>query len=107
MSKRRFSSYLRFWWRTCVVFCPLMFLVLYGSGVLWWKALLSALAVGVVGLLLVLPFILSWGSVDRSLWSPEEHIKRQIRYQKKLREWENQGADPEDDEKTLDGRVDV
>ncbi|WP_152559172.1 hypothetical protein [Tumebacillus flagellatus] len=92
MSKR-LSPYFRFWWRTCVVFCPLTFLILYGSGVIWWKALLSGLGVGVGGLVLVLPFILSWGNVDRSLWSQEEHMKRQIRYREKLRQWENQEED--------------
>ncbi|KEO84392.1 hypothetical protein EL26_04625 [Tumebacillus flagellatus] len=75
------------------MFCPLTFLILYGSGVIWWKALLSGLGVGVGGLVLVLPFILSWGNVDRSLWSQEEHMKRQIRYREKLRQWENQEED--------------
>jgi hypothetical protein len=98
MSNKRLSSYFRFWWRTCVVFCPLTFFILFGSGVLWWKALLSALGVGIGGLLLVLPFILSFGTVDRSLWSPEEQIKRQIRYQQKLRQWENQEEDDDEEQ---------
>jgi hypothetical protein len=76
--------YLRFWWRTCIVFCPLVFLILWGSGVSLLVSLLSVLGVAIGGFLLVSP------------WSPEEEIKRKLRYQQKLREWE--GREDEDDE---------
>jgi cell division protein FtsW (lipid II flippase) len=89
-------SYLRFWWRTCLVFCPIVFVILYASGVVLTKVLLSVVGVAVGGLLLVLPFILVFSRVDRSMWSPEEHRKRQLRYKQKLREWE--GRAEEEDE---------
>ena len=89
-------SYFRFWWRTCIVFCPLVFLILWGSGLSLQTALLSALGVAVGGFLLVSPFIFVFSNVDRSMWSPEEEIKRKLRYQQKLREWE--GREDEDDE---------
>lgn len=89
-------SYFRFWWRTCIVFCPLVFIILWGSGVSLLVALLSALGVAVGGFLLVSPFIFVFSNVDRSMWSPEEEIKRKLRYQQKLREWE--GRKDEDDE---------
>ena len=89
-------SYFRFWWRTCIVFCPLVFIILWGSGVSLLVALLSALGVAVGGFLLVSPFIFVFSNVDRSMWSPEEEIKRKLRYQQKLREWE--GREDEDDE---------
>lgn len=89
-------SYFRFWWRTCIVFCPLVFLILWGSGVSLLVSLLSAAGVAVGGLLLVSPFIFVFSNVDRSMWSPEEEIKRKLRYQQKLREWE--GREDEDDE---------
>ena len=78
------------------MFCPLVFIILWGSGVSLLVALLSALGVAVGGFLLVSPFIFVFSNVDRSMWSPEEEIKRKLRYQQKLREWE--GREDEDDE---------
>lgn len=89
------SSYYRFWLRTCCVMCPLIFFVLYASGVAIKWVLLSTVITAVVGLLLVLPFILLFGNADRSLWSPEEQMKRRLRYQEKLRAYER-GDDEED-----------
>lgn len=90
-------SYYRFWWRTCLIFCPAIFFILYLSGVSLLYSLLSALGVAVIGLLLILPFIFVFSRVDRSMWSPEEEIKRKLRYQQKLREWER-GDDEEEEE---------
>lgn len=90
-------SYYRFWWRTCLVFCPLLFLILYFSGVSLLQSLLAMGIVAVVGLLLILPFIFVFGRVDRTMWSPEEEIKRKLRYQEKLKQWENQDDDEDED----------
>ncbi|HEU4963450.1 MAG TPA: hypothetical protein VFV52_06245 [Bacilli bacterium] len=90
-------SYYRFWWRTCLVFCPLLFLILYFSGVSLLHSALAMLIVAGGGLLLILPFILVFSRVDRTMWSPDEEIKRKLRYQQKLREWERQDDD-EDEE---------
>lgn len=90
-------SLYRFWIRCCVVFCPAIFLILYLRGVSLTYSLLSALAVASVGILLILPFIFVFRNVDRTMWSPEEEIKRKLRYQQKLREWE-ESDDEEDDE---------
>jgi cell division protein FtsW (lipid II flippase) len=90
------SSYYRFWWRTCVVMCPLIFFVLYASGVALKWVLLSTVLVAVVGLLLVLPFILAFGSVDRDLWSQDEYIKRRLRYKQKLSEYDREYEDEDD-----------
>ncbi|ASS75090.1 hypothetical protein CIG75_08945 [Tumebacillus algifaecis] len=90
-------SYYRFWWRTCLIFCPTVFLILYLSGVSLLYSLLSGLGVAVIGLLLILPFIFIFSRVDRSMWSPEEEIKRKLRYQQKLREWEGQDDEEEEE----------
>ncbi|MGZ4122369.1 MAG: hypothetical protein ACXVOI_04050 [Tumebacillaceae bacterium] len=82
------SSYYRFWWRTCAVMCPLIGIILYASDVALKWVLLSPVIVAGVGLLLVLPFILAFGQVDRNLWSQDEYVKRRLRYQQKLREYE-------------------
>jgi uncharacterized membrane protein len=68
-------------------------------GVSLTYSLLSAVAVAVVGILLIIPFVLVFNNVDRSMWSPEEEIKRKLRYQQKLREWEGRDDDAEDEEK--------
>lgn len=92
------SSYFRFWWRTCVVMCPLIFFVLFFSGVALKWVLLSTVLVAVVGLLLVLPFILAFGTVDRNLWSQDEYIKRRLRYKQKLSEYDREYDRDEADE---------
>jgi hypothetical protein len=94
-------SYYRFWWRTCLIFCPAVFLILYFSGVSLLNSLLSAIGTAVIGLLLILPFIFIFTRVDRTMWSPEEEIKRKLRYQQKLRELEER-----DDEEEADGQED-
>jgi hypothetical protein len=91
-------SYYRFWWRTCLIFCPLLFLILWFSGVSLLKSALAMVIVAVGGLLLILPFILVFSRVDRTMWSPEEEIKRKLRYQQKLREWEEQDRYGDEDE---------
>lgn len=91
-------SLYRFWLRCCLVFCPFIFLLLYMRGVSLTYSLLSAAGVAVVGILLILPFIFVFNNVDRSMWSPEEEIKRKLRYQQKLREWEGHDDDDERDE---------
>lgn len=92
-------SLYRFWLRCCVVFCPAIFLILYMRGVSLTYSLLSAGAVAVVGILLILPFVFIFTRVDRTMWSPEEEIKRRLRYQQKMREWER-GDDDEDEDET-------
>jgi hypothetical protein len=91
-------SYTRFWWRTCVVFCPLVFIVLYASGVSLLWSLLSIPIVALGGLILISPFIFVFSQVDRTMWSPEEEIKRKLRYQEKQRQWEAQDDDEDDDD---------
>lgn len=84
-------SYLRFWWRSAVVFAPIFFIVLYfGAHLSLVTALLSILVITFGGLLLMAPILLSLGRVDRTLWSEEAHEERQKRYQEKLKEWEEQ-----------------
>ncbi|ARU63120.1 hypothetical protein CBW65_20650 [Tumebacillus avium] len=95
-------SYYRFWWRTCLIFCPAVFLILYLSGVSLLYSLLSGLGVAVIGLLLILPFIFVFSRVDRSMWSPEEEIKRKLRYQQKLREWERGDDEEEEDDEDVE-----
>ncbi|MFD2168809.1 hypothetical protein [Tumebacillus lipolyticus] len=92
-------SYIRFWWRTCLVFCPAVFLILFLSGVSLLYSVLSALGVAVIGMLLILPFIFVFSRVDRTMWSKEEEIKRKLRYQQKLREWEDQDEDESEEER--------
>jgi len=96
------KQYYRFWWRTCLVFCPLVFFILYTSGVSLTYSLLSMLGVAVIGLLLVMPFILVFSRVDREMWSPEEELKRKIRFQEKLRAWREEEYGPEEDEDEAD-----
>lgn len=91
-------SYYRFWWRTCLVFCPLVFFILYFSGVSLLWSLLSIPIIALGGLILILPFIFVFSRVDREWWSPEEEIKRKLRYQEKLREWEDRDDDEDDED---------
>jgi hypothetical protein len=80
------------------VFCPLVFIILYASGVSLQNSLLSAGLVAVVGIVLILPFIFVFTRVDRGLWSPEEEIKRRLRFEQKMRELEGYDEDEDEEE---------
>ncbi|MBX6395196.1 MAG: hypothetical protein IRY98_05660 [Alicyclobacillaceae bacterium] len=80
-------EYVRFWLRSCVVFCPLLFFVLYGGAHRpFWEAVLWALGAAVIGLLLMLPVIGAFSKADRRLWSPEAEEERRRRREAMLRE---------------------
>ncbi|MDB5083756.1 MAG: hypothetical protein JWN30_642 [Bacilli bacterium] len=89
-------SYIRFWLRCCIVFIPGCFIVLYaGAHQSLAVSAIWSLAIPVCGLLMMSPLILSFGKVDRGLWSRQaeyERRQRRLDYLEKLRQ-EEQGEE--------------
>ncbi|MDI3327412.1 MAG: hypothetical protein QJR06_02570 [Alicyclobacillaceae bacterium] len=73
-------AYLRFWLRSCAVFCPALFLLLaFGAHQPLWKAAAWSVGAALIGMALMLPVIGLFSRADRNLWSPEAEEERRRR----------------------------
>jgi arginine exporter protein ArgO len=85
-------QYVRFWIRTCIVCCPLLFFLLFfGVHIAFWKAILATAITGVSGIVLMAPIGLIATRVDRSLWSEQAYRLRMERKQERLAKLQEAG----------------
>ncbi len=79
-------QYLRFWIRSVAVLIPITFVLLYfGSHVSLIKALIAIAIEALIGIISVIPLLLLFSGVDRTMWGQDEYDQKIAKRREEIR----------------------